>query len=283
MALISPTFDPFFLRVVNGFKPYLNQVVFVGGCANSLYRFAADARKAPTVMVTFDVDVSVPTPNKIKDQEISLFEALTAQGFVPVPDSEPTNKYKIDPSANEKLELICPNAGLSKSIKDKTPSLAQIQPGIVAEALDYLDLLELNPIQIDLTHIPDLKVSENLTVQVPHPLLYVIQKALIRKDRRSRESRRKDSYYIYEIAVLFRDAMGRLAQEAGGLSFAGKAKRLKAALETLHNLFAHPAAEGVVETVDIASDSSQTISTQEVMRATRVLAEAVEQTISQRK
>lgn len=253
MALVDSEFDRFFVQAVRALEPCLDRVVIVGGCANALYRFVPHVRPGPTPLLTYDLDVA--TPNKIPDLDISLGESLKSAGLRPVPESQPTNKYAKPGDTTRKLEFICPTEGLSKAAKRKVPTLVPIHTGATAEALDFAELRLVQPLSVDLRAVPELGVRESLVVKIPHPILYVIQKALIRDNRRDKWKRAKDSYYTYEVAVLSRDQLKDLMSEVMAESALTK-KRLGKAARILSAQFGHEAAEGVTETIDVGSDSS---------------------------
>lgn len=269
MALISPEFDVFFLRTVETLEAYLGQVVIAGGCANALYRYCPGARRGPTPLTTFDVDVV--TPNRFSGTQQPLGDSLASGGLSPVSTARETNKYSLSPDAVEKLELLCPLAGLPTRLKDDPPVLVPVEPGAVAEALDFVDILLVHPLAVDLRSVPGLSVTSPVEVRIPHPVLYVVQKALIRNQRRGNQQRAKDSYYTFEVAYLFRDSLSRLVEEAASMPRPVTRKRLRSALGVLDGQFAHVGAEGVLQAVDVANDSGQRILPETVFRTTQSL------------
>ncbi len=271
MALISEEFDQFFLQTVRALEPYLGDVVIAGGCANALYRFVPQAEAGPVPMITYDVDVIAPT--KLPPKTKLLRRALEEKQLLPVESTGRTNKYALMSEANEKLEFLCPKTGLSRKMKEQAPTLVDFQEGTVAEALDFVQLLQKHPLSVDLKDVEALNVTESLPVLVPHPLRYVIQKALIRGRRRESSHKAKDSYYIYEITVLFRSHLNELAGQLEDLS----SKRLSQAVRTLEKQFSYMSAEGVSEAVGIASEKKQNISPEAVLRATQRLIQCLKE------
>jgi hypothetical protein len=55
MALIETSFDGFFLKAAQALQPYLDHVVFIGGCANALYRHHPSANQAAMRPLTADM------------------------------------------------------------------------------------------------------------------------------------------------------------------------------------------------------------------------------------
>ena len=85
----------------------------------------------------------------------------------------------------------------------------------------------------------------------------VMQKVLIRKRRRTQEEQQKDSYYIYEVAVLFRDSLDKLNREMKQLEdgFHNVGKWFRDFRKELSRLFESPESTGRQEAVLIVSDS----------------------------
>ena len=255
MALIQTSFDGFFLKAALALQPYLDHVVFIGGCANALYRHHPAANQlAMRPLNTFDLDLAVPNKLPII-ASTSLQAALSSAGIRPNPDNQRTNKFRMSPEANETLELLCPLTGVAKEIRDQTPALVDIQQDCTAEALDYLDLLRLYPWSIDLKNVPSLAVVESLSINIPNPASYIMQKVLIRSKRGSPAKRAKDCYYIYETAVLFRNALPIVTdtarQVAGGMHPKWCRNFVRLARET----FGHANAVGIQETLSVAEDN----------------------------
>ena len=263
MALIAPPFDRFLLQAVRALGPYRTKVVLAGGCANALYRYHPGVAPSPIrPLVTFDVDVA--TPNKLPQSESSLQTALAAAGLQPSPGDQPTNKYKTAPGAAETLEFLCPITGTPTAVRTQFPTLIKIQGSCTAEALDYLDLLLMFPWSIDLRTVPPLAVADELLVRIPNPVSYIMQKILIRSRRTSSGKRAKDSYYIYELALLLRNACPTLTGEARRLRMPSAWKRDY--LTGVNELLGHDNAEGIQDARDTADANGQAVTEDMVYR-----------------
>jgi len=255
MALIETSFDGFFLKAAQALQPYLDHVVFIGGCANALYRhhpFASQPAMRP--LATFDLDLAAPKKLPVL-AGTSLHNALSSAGMRPAPANQRTNKFRTSLGANETLEFLCPLTGVAKKIRDQSPALVDIQQDCTAEALDYLDLLLLHPWNIDLKDVPPLAVVESFSINIPNPASYVMQKVLIRSKRGSTAKRAKDCYYIYETSVLFRNALPTVTdtarQVAGGIPSKWSKDFVRLARET----FGHDNAVGIQEALSVAEEN----------------------------
>ncbi len=259
MALIETSFDGFFLKIVQALQPYLDRVVFIGGCTNALYRHHPVATQAAMrPLTTFDLDLATPCNLPVL-ASTSLHAALSSAGMQPVPNGQRTNKYRTSPEGISTLEVLCPLTGVSKRIRDQSPALVDVQPDFTAEALDYLDMLLLYPCTLDLKDVPPLAVAESLSINVPNPVGYVMQKVLIRSRRGVSAKRAKDSYYIYETAVLFRNALPMLTETAGQLAGCIPARWFKDFVRLAGETFRHVNAEGIQEVLSIAEENGMSV------------------------
>jgi len=214
--LIDPEFDKFLTRVVKAMEPYLSQLVLVGGCASALYKHHGASSPSLRAMMTRDVDVAGQDRLEASTEARPLAELLAAEGLKAESASEgkpPAVKYvPVEGPAGLDLEFLCPLRGRSDGGRTARASGIEIQDGLVAQPLRYLDLLLINPWEVDLagTGLPGLS-GNSLPVRVANPVSYLVQKILIRDRPRSVDAKRKDCYYIYELSVTFREAVDRLA------------------------------------------------------------------------
>ncbi len=80
-------------------------------------------------------------------------------------------------------------------------------------ALRYLELLLTRPWVVDVGNIPGFEALKSIHLRIPNPASYIIQKILIQDEGRKRESMAKDFYYIFEVSVLFRNALDELRHD----------------------------------------------------------------------
>ena len=275
MALIDPKFDQFFLGSLRALGGYLEDVVLVGGCANALYRYVPDAvSHSIRPMLTYDIDFAASS--SLRRREAPLAALLMQAGLVPDREGRPTNKYQpvSGSDSNETIEFLCPMTGLSTAVKEQRPTLVSLPADATAEALDYLDLLLLSPLHINLRDVPPLDVREDLVVQIPNPVSYVMQKVLIRSRRVGHQKQAKDSYYIYEVSLLFRTpgSIHRIAEGVRSGRF--PAKWGKEFFKQAAILYGHENAEGVQEAVAVAQANGTPVDAAMVFRVVeKMLAE----------
>ena len=93
----------------------------------------------------------------------------------------------------------------------------EVQSGLMAQPLRYLDIVQYEPWIISTESIPALK-GLNLNIQIPSPGAYLIQKFIIRGDRRPAYLQ-KDCFYMYELLLKFNANLSELALSVENIIF----------------------------------------------------------------
>lgn len=209
MLTSSPTFDRFFRKLVETLNPYLGELVCIGGCANALYRHhPLAAMDGPAYLGTMDVDWAVCPPLQVKADAKRVTELMSDAGFE---ESflgcvgKPVVKYSHPDVEGAEVEFLSPKSGARGGRTGHLSSI-KVQTGLQAQPLQYLDLLLHDPWKTELSTVPGFEDLAGVQILVPSPTAYFVQKVLIRSQNRARPLMEKDCYYLYEVAVLFRDA-----------------------------------------------------------------------------
>lgn len=213
--LLSSDLDSFFVDAVDALRSYLDDIVCLGGCASALYRYhdlASDIMWG--YLGTKDVDMGVPLKLPLSDRlpvatlmtNIGFKEMICGNAHEAVIKYGPTKEI----SAVD-LEFLCGRQGLSR--QDKERVAYAVQNGLYAQPLNYLEMSLNNTWQVSLGRIPGLERLADLHIQVPNPAAYVVSKVLIRGEKRKPASMQKDCFYIYEVSVIFRDALCEIRRE----------------------------------------------------------------------
>ncbi|MGH7408288.1 MAG: GSU2403 family nucleotidyltransferase fold protein [Candidatus Methylomirabilales bacterium] len=261
MRFKSP--EDFLGYVLRAIVPYLDSLVLVGGFAVRLYRF--HPRAAPTgivPLVTFDADFVAPPELEIKagrrlsdlvadaDLEPNFFGDCKppVMKFFPKEGETPRQGTAQD---QYYVEFLTPLIGGGTDRAGNVVGTREIQKGVTAQRLRYLDLLTVNPWQIPLARLPGMgaKLGDGNFVKVPDPGLFIVQKILISRETGRQEERPKDMAYIYEVLALFRGELRQLAEGVRRIPGKGstwqrwiaRSKRMAA------ELFKTPIAPGVTE------------------------------------
>ena len=119
--LRDPAFDEFFQNTVSVLKPYLNDVICIGGCANALYRYHEMASSpTPVYLGTKDSDWAVPTRLAARTAT-PLAELIKKAGFVAEMKgtaTDPVVKYRPkDEIIAAEIEFLCPLPWMSMKVR----------------------------------------------------------------------------------------------------------------------------------------------------------------------
>ena len=281
--LLGADFDQFFIKTIKTLSPYLDEIVCGGGVASALYRFHKYARNVPFgYLGTKDFDAFVPPNLPAKDRP-PLLELLKQAGFQERffgSGESPVVKYvPTDSPFGTDLEFLCAATGVLGSRNRKVVA-HPIQKGVLAQPLRYLEVpLKSYPCEMELRRVPEFHEIKDITVNIPNPTAYVFQKILIRDQGRAQASKDKDCFYIYEISVVFRDAMDWLREEYDRLAPCHVNWKKRFARE-IRLLFASEDSEGPLAAADLVADSGGTIESGDRMITTEVVCRSVDKLIT---
>lgn len=233
----------------------------------SLYRFHPRAARIELIpLLTLDVDFAAPEQLEVSAGR-NLLDLIAAAGLdarlfgehdPPVMKFLPrTVEDSLDAGAGEAycVEFLTPLIGSAASRRGKGVESREIQKGITAQRLRYLDLLFADPWQVPVTMIPGMNGDEEGVphVKVPHPGLLIVQKVLISEERRRQGGWAKDMAYVYEVLGIFRHEIARLGQEVRATMATNTAwnKWLKRFRRLSQELFGTPDAWGVTGAYEV--------------------------------
>ena len=213
---------------IRAMGPYREDIVIAGGLVPLLYRFHPDFRQPrQSALLTKDLDFTVPESLPLRENR-RLRDCLEEAGFVVVPSrtansaTPPKHYIQRKSRGTDKLaevhgEFLIPLTGAETDRNNRPRSPREIQDGLTAEALRFLDLLLWRPVSFDLGEIDSLSASEGLTVSLPRMGPYAVQKALC-SDRRDRtEKRDKDLAYIFDVAMITHGSWPHIRREISEL------------------------------------------------------------------
>jgi hypothetical protein len=251
--LRDPAFDRMFADAVAVLRPYLGDIVCIGGCANALYRHHELASSpVPEYLGTKDSDWALPARLAQRTEE-PLAALMAKAGFVEEMHGTaraPVVKYTPkDGTVAADIEFLCPLSGVPGGRRRAVPAV-EVQKGLMAQPLRYLEILSRNPWQVDLGRAPEFLRLKGTMVRIPNPAAYVLQKILIRDQGRRAESRAKDCYYMYEVSVVFRDNLAALGREYADLRDL-PAPWIKRFEKGIRSLFRDEHSEGATSALDV--------------------------------
>ena len=202
-----------FSRLIEALRPWLGQIIIVGGRAHRLYRERHEAASADyEPLRTDDADVAID-PKAFKSSE-NVRDRLKAFGFDEAfsgDDQPPVTHYGLgDRDADFYAEFLTPLVGGERR-RDGSPDVTERVGGVVAQKLRHLGVLLVHPWSVTVSRVNGFDLAEPAVLQIPNPASYMIQKLLIH-DRRKPAERPKDVLYIHDTIELFGESVPALRE-----------------------------------------------------------------------
>jgi len=224
------------LRTLDTLKPYLEEIVIVGGWVPFLYRkYGEIPARHPSVRTT-DIDIAVPRQVPAKGRP-TVDDLLSKAGYTVKlfgSDSPPIVKYELATPATE-IEFITSEIG-----KPGKPAIF-VQPGLIAQALRYVQILIENTKQIAINDSIS-GVNVNSLIRVPSPAAFIFQKALTLPQRRLKAA--KDLYYIFDLLDSTTEMQSLIPAEIRLLQAQYATKWFRSAIRNLERYFPGSGGEG---------------------------------------
>jgi hypothetical protein len=198
-----------FARLVTALRPWLGQLVIVGGWAHRLHRFHRLATPPDHLPLrTRDTDLAF-SPDEAPAGDLRT--ALTAAGFIEQlfgDDASPATHYGLwEEDDGFYVEFLTPLFGseMKRGKRDATVRTA----GITAQKLRYLDLLLLKPWSVRVGPEREVPIAADVELLVANPASFIFQKLLIHSDRPPHK-KAQDILYIHDTLELFGGSLGEL-------------------------------------------------------------------------
>ncbi|MBI3108363.1 MAG: hypothetical protein HYY95_22785 [Candidatus Rokubacteria bacterium] len=186
-----------FARLVLALRPYLGDLVLIGGWAQRLFRLHPWAQPAEfPPLLTQDVDVAIP--KKLSPRAEGLRTLLRTAGFTERffgEDHPPVTHYQLGDDATFYVEFLTPLVGPPKT---STSSVA----GVAVQHLRHLAILMIEPWSISLSPPAYPLGSTPIEVRIANATGYLAQKLLV-LDKRNPDDRAKDILYIHDTLLTF--------------------------------------------------------------------------------
>lgn len=221
-----------FTRLVEALRPWRDDVVFVGGWAHRLYREHPLAHiPAYTPLTTKDADIAFQNRARFDG---NIQEALLRAGFKEEllgDNRPPVSHYTLgDESTGFYAEFLTPLSG-SGFKRNGDPDATTEIAGVTAQKLRHLEVLLVWPWLVTLSQ------DDQFSLSIPNPVSFIVQKMLIRNDRKPGKQA-QDLLYIHDTIELFveqQDVLANLWREhvAGSLT----KKQLRAVNEVSKEMF----------------------------------------------
>lgn len=198
-----------FARLVAALRPWLGQLVVVGGWAHRLHRFHPLANPPGHLPLrTRDADLAFSSDEALDGNvRLALAEAGFAEDFFGE-DSPPATHYRLgDEDEGFYAEFLTPLVGseIKRGKRDATTSRA----GITAQKLRYLDVLLIKPWSVGVGPERQIPIGAEVALFVPSPTSFIVQKLLIHSDRPAAK-KAQDLLYVHDTLELFGGSLGEL-------------------------------------------------------------------------
>ena len=207
----------FLYRILSIIEPYLQDLTLVGGFASLLYSVHEEAENDDNPpLITYDVDLASEGKVAIKGEK-SIHESLEEEGLkceIVGKFEQPIVKYYPTEKTDSEyyVEFLAPLLGSETKRNGKPDLIQKIQKDLSAQKLRYLDLLLHNTWAVHSSNLSALEDYPDLTIKLPHPCMYIMQKTLTLSKRQPMD-RNKDYAYIYQTLTYFRKNLKSLAHD----------------------------------------------------------------------
>jgi hypothetical protein len=200
-----------FTRLCNALKPWLGEIVIVGGWAHRLYRLHELAQPLDyQPLMTLDTDIAVPKNLPVHEQNIAqrLHEHGFTQSFLG-DHQPPVTQYRLGSEQDGfYAEFLTPLLG-SGYTRDGKPAQTTRIAGVSSQKLRHLDFLLRDPWKISLNSTDEVQAKTQLPIHVANATAFIVQKLLIR-DMREKDRLAKDVLYIHDTIEVFGAKLERL-------------------------------------------------------------------------
>lgn len=190
-------------RLLEALRPWLGELVIVGGWAHRLHRWLPGAQ-APAYqpLLTRDVDLAFSTTVPLDGD---MGAALRAAGFredLSGDHTPPVSWYRLG-GIDEGFyaEFLAPLIGSGRR-RGGAPDATVAKAGVTAQKLRHVELLLTQPCVVRLDGAAEMPPIARADVRVANPVSFIAQKLLI-QTQRTPAKQAQDALYIHDTLELF--------------------------------------------------------------------------------
>jgi hypothetical protein len=192
-----------FGRLLDALRPWLGQLVIVGGWAHRLHRLHESANPpAYQAVRTKDADFAFSLSAPISGDISAALKAADFHEKFFGEHSPPVTHFHLgDEKDGFFAEFLVPLDGGERK-RDGKVDATVVRAGVVAQKLRYLQLLLVNPWVVRVAQDVGVPVKSGTDVMVPNPVSFITQKLLI-QEKRDSDKKAQDALYIHDTLELF--------------------------------------------------------------------------------
>ena len=220
-------------RILWTLRPYLQDIVIIGGWVPELYRqYGGFAEWRSAVSLTQEVDILLERDMPVR-AGATLAEVLRASGFHPTPEEDPAAIWESDSKFGDKVEFIVPHAGTARTRGEVTAVRSHAEIGGIA--LTDTGLLRRHTTTLDVPiTVGTSGKTALLSVRVPLLGAYAATKAatffkrqpiLVSGASVSNPKSAKDLLYIRDLMAAGDDVVSRIEADLRAIVASGRSDR----------------------------------------------------------
>jgi len=265
--------DPQLLKTLAALGDYVQDIVLVGGWVTHVYGLIWPSEQRILERRTFDVDAAVRERLPVRSRR-RLDSRLEGQGYmVRLGGMSGPAAQRFENLENEDLldiEFLFPLTG------PRQHQTVEIQKGVVAQALRYLNILLDSVMEVYASgELPGGDVV-TLPIRVPTPGAFIYHRGLAFVERTDRRMQAKDLYYIFETWMNYPDRRDDIVCEIDELRRRYPRKWYDRFRANLDRLFSSDIAEGVLLVSEqYSTDESEELAHRRIYRAFQDLLRAI--------
>lgn len=199
-----------FARLVTALRPWLGQLVVVGGWAHRLHRLHRLANPPGySPPRTRDTDLAFsPDEALAGDVRAALVEAGFTEEFFG-DDAPPATHYGLGKDDDGFYAEFLTSLSGSGRKRNGQPDATVSKAGITAQKMRYLELLLVGLWNVRVGPERGVPIASDLDLFLPNPTSFIVQKLLIHSGR-PRDKKAQDVLYIHDTLELFGGSLGEL-------------------------------------------------------------------------
>lgn len=202
-----------FARLVDALRPWLGQLVIIGGWSHRLHRLHPwAAPPAYAAVRTRDADVAFSTDGRMPGDIGAALRMADFQEELSTDHTPPVSQYHLGGAADGfYAEFLAPLRGDGRR-RDGTVDATVERAGVTAQKLRYVDLLMARPWSVTLDHAAGVSLDAPAEVRIANPVAFLAQKLLVRHLRSPRKQA-QDALYVHDTLELFGARLDAFAGE----------------------------------------------------------------------